>query len=107
MVVCYSELFYSSSWLLLWPVGRSGAVFAFLVDLTYDGIDMNDEPLLDSLAWALKFSQEGLRPSSVSTTLVLSQGQYGLVLGYTGGFSSCFGWSLIYADMGFGQQIQN
>lgn len=53
-------------------MGSSGAVFAFLVDLAYDDIDMNDE--LESLVWVLKFSQEGLRPYSVSTALVVSQG---------------------------------
>lgn len=40
--------------------------------LAYDDIDMNDE--LESLVWVLKFSQEGLRPYSVSTALVVSQG---------------------------------
>lgn len=41
-------------------------MFAFLVDLAYDDIDMNDE--LESLAWVLKFSQEGLRPYSKHNT---------------------------------------
>lgn len=69
-------------------MGSSGAAFAFTVDLAYAAdIELNGEPFPECLAWPVRSFQAGLRPYSVSTTPVVSQGQYGLVLGYTGGFT--------------------